>query len=285
MSSDLSRKIKKCIVKTPLLGPVVLLAARLFILSGYAKHKLYEAGRWLIYSRETTNFTYKITPLSRAYLINLISCITGVSTEKIEVYAQELEKDENLSKQVREGTLGSKRNIIADATTHFGRRLGWYLLVRTTKPKLVVETGIDKGLGALVLCSAILRNTQEGFPGKYLGLDINPEAGFLLKGVYASVGKILIGDSAKTIPTLPTPIDIFINDSDHSATHEKLEYQLVQGKLSSNSIIIGDNAHCNDELLSFSKKTARNFAFWSEAPEGHWYPGGGIGLSYLQSKN
>jgi len=280
MSSDLSRKIKKRIVKTPLLGPVVLLAARLFILSGYIKHKLYEAGRWLIYSRETTNFTYKITPLSRAYLINLISCITGVSVEKLGEYAQELEKDENLSKHVHEGTLASNRKIIADEKTHFGRRLGWYLLVRAKKPKIVVETGIDKGLGAIVLCSAILRNTEDGFPGKYLGLDINPEAGFLLKGTYASVGTIVLGDSAKTIPTLPTPIDIFINDSDHSASHEELEYQLIQGMLSSDSIIIGDNAHCNDRLLRFSKKTGRNFAFWSEKPEDHWYPGGGIGLSY-----
>jgi predicted O-methyltransferase YrrM len=234
----------------------------------------------MAYSRETTNFTYKITPLSRAYLINLISCITGVSVENLEEYAQELEKDENLSKHVHEGTLASSRKIIADEKTHFGRRLGWYLLVRAKKPKIVVETGIDKGLGAIVLCSAILRNTEDGFPGKYLGLDINPEAGFLLNGTYASVGTIVLGDSAKTIPTLPTPIDIFINDSDHSASHEELEYQLIQGMLSSDSIIIGDNAHCNDRLLRFSKKTGRNFAFWSEKPEDHWYPGGGIGLSY-----
>ena len=280
MSVKLSGTIKRRIANTPLVGPLALLTARFFILWGYAKHKLYNAGKWMAYSRETTNFTYKITPLSRAYLINLLSNVTGVSVEKLEEYAQELEKDENLSKHVHEGTLASSRKIIADEKTHFGRRLGWYLLVRAKKPKIVVETGIDKGLGAIVLCSAILRNTEDGFPGKYLGLDINPEAGFLLKGTYASVGTIVLGDSAKTIPTLPTPIDIFINDSDHSASHEELEYQLIQGMLSSDSIIIGDNAHCNDRLLRFSKKTGRDFAFWSEKPEDHWYPGGGIGLSY-----
>lgn len=280
MRAQLSGTMKRRIANTPLAGPLALLTARFFILWGYAKHKLYNAGKWMVYSRETTNFTYKITPLSRAYLINLLSNVTEVSVEKLEEYAQELEKDENLSKHVHEGTLASNRKIIADEKTHFGRRLGWYLLVRAKKPKIVVETGIDKGLGAIVLCSALLRNTKEGFSGKYLGLDINPEAGFLLKGIYASVGTIVLGDSAKTIPTLPTPIDIFVNDSDHSATHEELEYGLIQGMLSAGSIIIGDNAHCNDRLLMFSKKTGRKFAFWSEKPQDHWYPGGGIGLSY-----
>jgi len=280
MNAKMSGAIKRRIANTPLVGPAALLAARFLILLGYAKHKLYGAGKWLIYSRETTNFTYKITPLSRAYLINLLSNVTGVSVEKMEEYAQELEKDINLSKHVHERTMASNRKIIADEKIYFGRRLGWYLLVRAKKPKIVVETGIDKGLGAIVLCSALLRNTEDGFPGKYLGLDINPEAGFLLKGTYASVGTIVLGDSAKTIPNLPTPIDIFINDSDHSASHEELEYQLIQGMLSSDSIIIGDNAHCNDRLLRFSKKTGRDFAFWSEKPEDHWYPGGGIGLSY-----
>ena len=39
----------------------------------------------------------------------------------------------------------------------YGRRLGWYALVRALKPRTVVETGADKGLGSCVLAALRLR--------------------------------------------------------------------------------------------------------------------------------
>ena len=77
----------------------------------------------------------------------------------------------------------------------YGRRIGWYAFVRILKPKLIIETGVDHGVGSCVLTSALLRNKQEGFQGSYLGTDINKQAGKLLKEPYSSVGKILYGDS------------------------------------------------------------------------------------------
>ncbi|MGU9956682.1 MAG: hypothetical protein ACNYPI_03275 [Arenicellales bacterium WSBS_2016_MAG_OTU3] len=61
---------------------------------------------------------------------------------------------------------------------------------KSTKPKTVIETGIDKGMGSVVLASALLRNIEEGFPGEYFGTDINPDAGYMFNGKYAKVGKI-----------------------------------------------------------------------------------------------
>jgi hypothetical protein len=81
------------------------------------------------------------------------------------------------------------------------------------KPGLVVETGVDKGLGSVVLASALRRNRAEGFPGEYLGNDINPHAGFLLQETYALGGCIAIGDSIEMLKKLEANIDLFINDS------------------------------------------------------------------------
>jgi predicted O-methyltransferase YrrM len=162
----------------------------------------------------------------------------------------------------------------------FGRRVGWYALVRALKPRVVVETGIEKGLGAMVLCAALQRNAEQGHPGRYYGTDIDPSAGMLLCEPYSSIGKILYGDSIESLQALAPPIDLFINDSDHSAEYEAREYRTIAPKLSERAIIVGDNAHVTDELLKFSRENGRHFLFFREEPANHWYLGAGIGLSF-----
>ena len=93
-----------------------------------------------------------------------------------------------------------------------------------------METGVDKGLGSCVLSAALLRNHAEGHPGRYLGTDINPQAGWLFQGPYRKAGQILYGDSIESLQCLEGPIDLFINDSDHSAEYEEREYACITSK-------------------------------------------------------
>jgi hypothetical protein len=152
------------------------------------------------------------------------------------------------------------------------------------KPKVIVETGVDKGLGSVLLCSALLRNQREGFPGRYFGTDIDGMAGYLLAPPYDSVGQILYGDSIESLGQLEG-VELFINDSDHSSDYERREYEIVAPKLTDRAIILGDNAHCNGELASFSRDYGRQFLFFREEPAGHWYPGAGIGISFPPRPN
>ena len=57
-----------------------------------------------------------------------------------------------------------------------------------TKPALVVEMGVDHGVGSCIISAALLRNIEEGFEGRYSGTEINPFAGMLLSDKYATVG-------------------------------------------------------------------------------------------------
>ena len=170
---------------------------------------------------------------------------------------------------------------MTDARAEYGRRLGWYALVRATKPKLVVETGVDKGLGAIVLCAALRRNAAEGKVGRYIGTDINPAAGELLGGPYAAFGSIAYGDSLASLERLDEPVDLFINDSDHSADYELREYELISSRLSSKAIIVGDNAHVTDELAEFAVRTGRRFIAVREIPKDHWYLGATTGIAFV----
>jgi predicted O-methyltransferase YrrM len=189
--------------------------------------------------------------------------------------------DQDLRSFVIDHVKNSSQRLVTDARAEYGRRLGWYAIVRATKPTLVVETGVDKGLGSVVLCAALMRNAMEGFKGRYVGTDINPSAGEMLSGKYAQFGRIEYGDSIETLSKMNDTIDVFINDSDHSADYERREYKVVANKLSANSVIIGDNAHVSDELASFASRTSRGFIAVHELPEDHWYLGATMGLAFV----
>jgi Methyltransferase domain len=253
---------------------------RALYVAGYFWPRLRTAASWLSGSSETSNFTYDLTPRNEEHLAQLLALVLGRSPGEIVGYINELRQDHVLKDTVagRVKLLGRQSGY--DPVARFGRRVGWYALVRAMKPKIVIETGVEKGLGATVLCAALLRNSQEGYPGRYYGTDIDRGAGMLFCEPYRSMGEILYGDSIESLAALDVMVDIFINDSDHSADYEGREYRVIAPKLSTQAVVIGDNAHVTDELLKFSSETSRHFLFFREEPADHWYLGAGIGLSF-----
>ena len=236
----------------------------------------------LLESAEHTNFTYDLAPASRRYLAHTVALITNTTAARVMDLFDEIEGDEAFSRHIREETNKQSERLIAasDGSVKPGRRLGWYAVARLTKPKLIIETGVDKGLGSIVLCAALARNAAEGSPGRYLGTDINPAAGYLLEEPYNQFGEIKYGDSIETLKTVRDDVDIFVNDSDHSAHYEADEYSIIAPHLSEKAVVLGDNAHATDKLADFADKTGRNFLFWREKPVHHWYPGAGIGFAF-----
>jgi predicted O-methyltransferase YrrM len=257
---------------TPPVDPVI--QARIDLAESYFRNTKSEIARWAHHSRENDNFTFELTEQNLDYLAATISTVTGAALETIRSYLREPKAD--LDDYLRVKAAG----LPIDHPTEFGRRLGWYAIARAMKPRVIVETGVHQGLGSVLLCAALKRNAGEGTPGKYYGTDINPSAGALLAAPFDQYGKILYGDSIASLQTLDEPIDLFINDSDHSAAYEASEYALVESRLSQKSFVLGDNSHVTDELLKFSARTGRQFLFFKEQPKNHWYPGAGIGISF-----
>jgi hypothetical protein len=240
--------------------------------------------KWLFTSKEDTNFTYKLTENNIQYLAQMISFITKRDTQLVYSYIIEPINDNEFKDFIINKTKKSKFSYKADYRVDFGRRLGWYCFARIIKPKIIVETGIDKGLGSILLCRALQKNSEEGFFGRYYGTDINKDAGYLLDGVYKNFGEILYGDSIESLKKFDEKIDIFINDSDHNPDYEYNEYLIIKEKLSANGVILGDNSDIFDTLSKFSKETGRNFLYFKEEPIDHFYYGGGIGISFTNIK-
>jgi predicted O-methyltransferase YrrM len=255
---------------------------RKFALNYYAG-KISMISTWSKKRTENYNFYYDITEKNLIDLCHLMSTIFSEDYKSVLSYANELKMNKGLISFIHKEFADDPK--MKDAKIAFARRIGWYVLIRITRPRLVVETGVHQGVGALVITSALMKNIEEGNHGRYLGIDIDPNSGVLFKGEFAEVGDIKIGDSIEILKGLVGPVDLFISDSDHENQYENNEYEAFIPLMQNNSIIISDNSHANSVLADFSLKHNRNYFFFAESPLDHWYPGAGIGFSMAKKSN
>ena len=206
--------------------------------------------------------------------------ITEKSYDQIRGVINEIVTDMNLKRHITEWHPKGNYAQITDPVARYGRRILWYVLVRTLKPGVIIESGVHTGLGTCVLSAAIIKNRAEGFKGNLYAVDIDPKAGGLVQSTYKDVVKLSIQDSLGYLRTFDKSIDLFIHDSDHTAQHELSEYQIIKDKLSSEAVIISNNAHVTDVLPDFAAKTGLCFTCFQESPIHHFYPGAGVGIAY-----
>lgn len=276
---QMTTKLRRQVARSAL-APVALFPYRMKAVAVHDAKVIKQSARWLFTSREHTNYTYDITDRNIGHLAWFIAAVTSADIDEVHRWIDELVHDDDLRSTLEEGLATSPRRRIADRTVRYGRRISWYALVRAIKPRRVVESGIDKGLGSAVLAAALLRNAAEGRPGRLSALDINPDAGYLLRGRYRQVADITIGDSLQTIPAVPGPVDLFIHDSWHSVEHETAEFAAIDPKLASGAVLLTDNAAETDVLARIAERTGRRFLYFHEVPDGHWHPGDGTGIAW-----
>jgi hypothetical protein len=224
---------------------------RLARVARYDAKVLRVSARWLFTSREHHNYTYDLTRLSRVHLAWFVSVVCGVPVSRVREYFGELESDRALRTHIETTTARAARRGLADRTVRYARRIGWYAMVRASKPEHVVEAGVDKGLGTCVLAAALLRNAGDGHPGRVTSLD-----------------------------ALSRPVDMFLHDSDHSVEHERREFEAVEPKLAEGALLVTDNAARTDVLARHAERTGRRFLAYREQPAAHWFPGDGIGVAW-----
>jgi hypothetical protein len=236
------------------------------------------SGRWLLRSREHTNLTYELEPESEEHLAWFVSCVTGAPVSDVRRYMGELD-DPAIERHVREATLASTRRGIADLEPRFGRRKGWYAFTRVTKPRLVVECGIDKGLGSLAFAAALLRNRDEGQDGRLIAIDISPDAGYLVRsGPYTEVTDFRVSDSLSVLRGLDEPVDAFIHDSDHDPAYERQELLAAVRLASDQALLMSDNPSLALPELA-EEHGMRYLAFQERTPE-YWLAGSCFGVAW-----
>ncbi|NUT32013.1 MAG: class I SAM-dependent methyltransferase [Hamadaea sp.] len=279
--ADRAVRLRRAVARTPL-ARLAAFPQRALKVARHDARVVRVSVRWLFSSREHHNFTYDLTGRNRDHLAWFVTAVSGADVAQVRRWFAELESDTALREHIERATATSARRGLVDRRVRYARRLGWYALIRARKPEHVVETGVAAGLGTCVIAAALLRNAEEGAPGRVTSVDINPEAGFLAKGgPYAEVVDLVIGDSLETLAALDKPVDLFLHDSDHTVEHERREFETVEARLGEGALLLTDNVTKTDVLMRHAEATGRRFLAFREQPAGHWYPGDGIGAAWV----
>jgi predicted O-methyltransferase YrrM len=273
------------LLRNTALGRVLLIPFRFCLIAlPLLARKFGQMVKWAFTSKEYYNHTYHLTPLNKQYLASYIAVVSGHEVAEIERYMAELENDSALHDLLVRRTLESRDRHNSDAEPRYGRRLGWYALLRATKPRVVVETGIDRGLGTVVMAAALQRNAAEGASGIVYATDIVPDGGHLLAPPYEQFCRKLIGDSVESLKQFAEPVDIFLHDSDHRPEYEWAEFLAIEPRLHADSIVMSDNSQETTKLREFAARLRKSFLFFQDQPQAHWWPGDGIGAAFVCGK-
>ncbi|MBP1626362.1 MAG: hypothetical protein H6Q00_837 [Holophagaceae bacterium] len=275
-------RLKRLLTTTPS-GRLLLMPHRAWLAIRSCSQPFFQIPRWLFSSREITSFTYTYEEMGAIEACHLVANITQTPFARVNSYRHEFMKDTELKEIVQARTANSAHRWTSDGDLRQGRHLLNYLLVRTMKPRTIVEAGVLKGLGALVSCRALSRNAAEGSQGHYFGVDIHePERAFLFGPPEAARGELVHMDIAPFLRQSEEPIDLYIHDTIPADDHVQEIISALRPRLATGSIVMA--SWTTLLLLNSFEEVAQIFSF-SEKLSNHWYRGRSIFLAKLQNRD
>jgi Methyltransferase domain len=229
-----------------------------------------EKALFVLWDPEPHNFTYEIANEDDlAYWVQAVARTDeGVARARV----REPASDAELHARLRRATSGRWR--WSKRSPPFGKRLGWYALVRLLRPNLVVETGVHDGLGSLLLLRALERNLEEGHAGHLVSFDVNPSAGWLvgshphwtLRLEASEQGLPRVLDSGREI-------GMFIYDGWHSYDSERAELEAVLPHLGPTGVLLSDDAQVTGALAAVCEAHGLEYLTVNLIPRKHFHPG------------
>lgn len=210
---------------------------------------------------------------------NFVKGLTGASNAGIQQYVSEIISDkkfhDSIAKKGSEWS-GTKKSfsfkiLAVDLTSC----IALYVLCRSLKPAVVVETGVASGVSS----SYILRALDKNNHGELFSIDIpwhtvtekwkphfadedmkahpvEKQSGWIIPDYLRNRWQLLLGKSSENLPPLlkkTGPIDVFFHDSEHSYETMSLEFQTVWPNLRVGGILLAHNIDINDAFSDFEQ--------------------------------
>jgi len=161
---------------------------------------------------------YEITKINRNQMVAAVAQVANKPITEVEKLFEELENDTEFANKLNAKSKKLKISYELLFPIPYARRIVWYVLIRIYKPNVVVESGTEKGLGSLIIDRALEKNAH----GQLFTLDIDIYAGGLLDAADKQRISLMVGDSVESLGKIDN-VDFFIQDSNHSIVHEKLD--------------------------------------------------------------
>lgn len=165
-----------------------------------------------------------------------------------------------------------------------------YLLVRATRPRVVVETGVHNGMSSAFMLLAMADNGE----GRLHSIDLPPDPrilaqgtnplpegkapGWLIPSALRARHSLRLGPAEELLPRVlaeERPLSLFLHDSDHAYSHMMFEMGLAWRYLQPGAWMVVDNIEQNRAFGDFALGVAApHFSVASfDSPERVWKHG------------
>lgn len=264
---------RRFLLETPL-GRIILVLPRLAVAirqSGVVA-KTARAVLWALKSRDIAERSYDTEPLNQDELCSTISMVSGVPLAQIQSYRNEIVNTQELQAFVQAAVANAPERWSHDDDFRLGRRLAYYLLVRAIRPLQVIEAGVDRGFGAVLICQALARNSEEGAPGEYVGLDRKePDSAFFYQAYSGKNGRLEHGDAVQLLGNLSGQHSLIIHDTCAEPNHLNAFTAAIDAILTDDTVII--SSWTTAAFVNWAQRRGRCFLTHHDAPLRHWSNG------------
>lgn len=165
----------------------------------------------------------------------------------------------------------NKKILKNDHTTEEAFFIPLYFIIRKMNPKIVIETGIQRGVSSFFILNALEDNKN----GKLYSIDLplttyqSNNRGTIVEdlptenvGMYVPVHlrkrwELVIGDSKVKLPKLLQQIgdlDVFYHDSEHTYKHMMWEFETAWPYIKKGGTVLSDDTSWNKSFYDFAKK-------------------------------
>jgi Methyltransferase domain len=228
---------------------------------------------YVLFDPEIESFSYDLE--NEAETISALAAALGCPAEELFAYAAETRDDPELNQLLRRHI---RWRLDVKRQPPLGNRLAWYVIVRTCKPKLIVETGIYLGLGSLTLLRALERNAEEGGPGELMSFDTIPSAGSVVRKPIRQCWRRFTGTTRDMLlPALEgRTVDMLFQDTPHTAENQRYEFGAAFAHAAPRLLLLDASGGKAPTLRAMCAERGGTYHQVPMHSRGHIYPGAAI---------
>ena len=245
------KKFIDLIIKFNLLFVIIFIKRFLFSIKRLS-YLIYKAFSWFLFSKEHTNFSFELTDNNleslKLYLLNNFN----ITENDLSLFFEDIDNIK-IHKSNYKNTFSSSFSDV-DFKNKWDYRLLPYIAFITSDVNYLFEFGYDQGRLPFLLQNYIVDNPN--FNKKYIGIDINPRKGVLIRDL----------QNFENISLLNMPLEEYLltidltmmnNSVIVSSTHEKNSedflFQILEKNNIAPKIIISDEVRENSAYKLFIK--------------------------------
>lgn len=236
---------------------------------------------YVLWDPELESHTYDVANLGE--LAEFLAAELGVEQERALDYLHEPDADPIFNE---EWARRMRFRFDVKHRVQLANRLIWWGLVRTVRPRLVVECGIFNGVGSLVLLRALERNRAEGTPGELLSIDSDPTMGWAVPSRLEEHWTTVEGFTSDVLEEAieGRDVGILIHDTPHTYENQILEFSVALRHSAEQMVLIDSSGGQTPALEELCEREGGRYRYFRERPKDHFYPGNGSGIGIFDRR-